>query len=306
MNRKKEKDQRIKHRVSEIRRNGIVFNIAGLLPLIWGAIIIGIFLWGVIISFTQPLYYLDHMNDFFMKKFTLKNYMNVFQNLKIQVVSPNGAYRYVNYLELFFNSCWYSIGSMAVQLISVVCFSYAVARFEFPGKKLLYGFLVLQMMLPIYGQLAANYELLARFNMIDNFAYLLAQGAGHGMHFMILYSFFQNLPSGYAEAAKMDGAGPFTIFFKVMLPLSKSMILALGTMIFMAYWQDYSNILIFQPSHPTMSAAMYYLRNQAHSLGLNTPSYFAGIIITALPVAILFICFNKDIMKNMTIGGLKG
>ena len=80
----------------------------------------------------------------------------------------------------------------------------------------------------------------------------------------------------------------------------------MGTMIFMAYWQDYSAVLVFQPSHPTMAAAMYYLRNQAHSLGLATPAYFAGIILTALPVAILFLCFNKEIMKNMTIGGLKG
>lgn len=304
--RKNREREGIRHRISEIRRNGLIFNVVGLLPLIWGALIVGIFIWGVVISFTEPMYYLDHMNDFFMKEFTLKNYANVFKNLRIQVVSADGAYRYVNYLELFFNSCWYSIGSMAMQLISVVGFSYAVARFEFPGRKFLYGFVLLQMMLPIYGQTAANYELLKGFGLIDNVGYILAQGAGHGMHFMILYSFFRNLPSGYVEAAKMDGAGPFTIFFKVMMPISKSMILAIATMKFMAYWQDYSAVLIYLPSHPTMSAAMYYLRNQAHSLGLNTPSYFAGIILTAIPVAILFICFNKDIMKNMTIGGLKG
>ena len=126
------------------------------------------------------------------------------------------------------------------------------------------------------------------------------------MYFLISYSFFRNLPTGYVEAAKIDGAGPFTIFWKIMLPMAKPIVIALGIMQLIAYWNDYQNVLVFLKSYPTLSSALYTIKEQAFNLGLQTPSYFAGIFLSILPVAILFIAFNKEIMENVSIGGLKG
>ena len=193
-----------------------------------------------------------------------------------------------------------------MKMVSTVCFAYAVARFEFPGRKLLYGFVVLQMMLPIYGQTSANYNLLLNLGLIDNPGFLLAQGAGHGMYFLITYSFFRNLPTGYVEAAKIDGAGPFRIFISVMLPLAKPIVVSLAIMQLIAYWNDYQNVIIYLQSYPTLSGALYNLKSQAFNLGLQTPAYFAGILISVIPIATLFIIFNKQIMENVSVGGLKG
>ena len=123
---------------------------------------------------------------------------------------------------------------------------------------------------------------------------------------LITYSFFRNLPTGYVEAAKIDGAGPFTVFLRVMLPLAKPITSALTIMTFIGNWNDYQNVLLYLESFPTLSSALFLLQESSHTLGLQTPVFFAGIFISILPVAALFIIFNKQIMENVSVGGLKG
>ena len=300
------KDSSFKHRIGEIKRNGIVVNLFGLIPLIWSIVLVGIIIWGINVAFAEPNWYLDHSNTFITRKFTFHNFADAISKFKQQVSDWEAGIREVGYFEMFFNSLWYSVGGTFMKMMSTVLFAYAVARFEFPGRKMLYAFVVLQMMLPVYGQTSANYNLLYDLGLIDNPGFLLAQGAGHGMFFLIAYSFFRNLPSGYVEAAKIDGAGPFLIFKDVMFPLAQPIVVALGIMTFISYWNDYQNVIIYLKSYPTLSGALFTLKEQAFSLGLQTPAYFAGIFISVIPVATLFIAFNKQIMENVSVGGIKG
>lgn len=300
------KDSRLRKRIGEIKRNGFIVNLFGIVPLIWSVALVFVILWGINVALAEPNWYLDNANTFLTKKFTLGNFAEAIEKFKQQVSDAEFGIRMVGYWEMFWNSIWYSIGGTLMKMVSTVCFAYAVARFEFPGRKLLYGFVVLQMMLPIYGQTSANYNLLLNLGLIDNPGFLLAQGAGHGMYFLITYSFFRNLPTGYVEAAKIDGAGPFRIFISVMLPLAKPIVVSLAIMQLIAYWNDYQNVIIYLQSYPTLSGALYNLKSQAFNLGLQTPAYFAGILISVIPIATLFIIFNKQIMENVSVGGLKG
>ncbi len=303
---KRKKDSAFRHRISEMKRNGMIVNLMGLIPLIWSVLLVFLVLWAINVALAEPTWYLDNGNTFLTKEFTLHNFSEAVSKFKMQVSDAFHGIREVSYLEMFWNSVWFSVGATLMKMISTICFAYAVARFEFRGRKLLYGFVVLQMMLPVYGQTSANYNLLLNLGLVDTPFFLLAQGAGHGMFFLIAYSFFRNLPSGYEEAAMMDGAGPFTIFVKIMLPLARPITIALATMQFIACWNDYQTVIIYLKSYPTLSGALYSLKEQAFSLGLQTPQYFAGIFISVIPVALLFIIFNKQIMENVSIGGLKG
>lgn len=305
-NTKLKKDSRLKQRIGEMKRNGIVVNLFGLMPLIWSIGLALVIIWGLNVALADPNWYLDHSNTFVTKQFTLGNFIEAIQKFKQQISDELLGMRMVGYWEMFWNTVWYSVGGTAMKMISTVCFAYAVARFEFRGRKFLYAFVILQMMLPIYGQTSANFNLLFNLGLVDNPGFLLAQGAGHGMYFLITYSFFRNLPTGYAEAAKIDGAGPFRIFWGVMLPLAKPITVSLAIMQLITYWNDYSSVIIYLQSFPTLSSALYNLRTQAFQLGLQTPQYFAGILISVLPIAALFIIFNKQIMENVSIGGLKG
>ena len=302
---KYKKDSKLKQYIGNLKRNGILLNVFGFIPLIWAILLVMLFAWGIMVALAEPAWYLDNNTSFLVKEFTFNNFVQAIQKFKQQISDGSGI-RWVGFLEMFWNSCWYSIGGTFMKIATTVCFAYAVARFEFRGRKFLYGFILLQMMLPLYGQTAGNYALLSKLGLVDNYGFLLALGAGHGMYFMILYAFFRNLPKGYEEAAEIDGADPFTIFAKVMLPMSKPIITALTIMTFISYWNDYEGVIIYLKSYPTLSSVLYTIRELAFTLGLSTPEYFAGILISVSPVAILFITFNKQIMENVTIGGLKG
>ena len=304
--RPKKRDSAIRKRLGEIKRNGIVINLFSLVPMIWSIILVALIVWGVNVALAEPNWYLDHANTFVTKKFTFSNFVEAIQKFKQQVSDLELGMRWVGYWEMTWNTVWYSVGGTLMKMISTVCFAYAVARFRFPGRKFLYGFVVLQMMLPIYGQTSANYNLLLNLGLVDNWGFLLAQGAGHGMYFLITYSFFRNLPTGYEEAAKIDGASPLRTFWYVMLPLARPITLSLAIMQFIAYWNDYQNVLIYLKSYPTLSSVLYNIKEQMFNLGLQTPSYFAGIFVSILPVAAVFIIFNKQIMENVSVGGLKG
>ncbi len=302
----RKRDSRIRRRIGEMKRNGIVVNLFGLIPLVWSLILTFLVVWGINVALADPGWYLDHSNTFITKDFTLRNFAEAIAKFAQQISDPKAGMRIVGYWEMTWNSVWFSVGCTLMKIISTVFFAYAVARFEFKGRKFLYAFVILQMMLPIYGQTSANYSLLMKLGLVDTPGYLLGQGAGHGMYFLITYSFFRNLPTGYEEAAKIDGAGPFTTFFRVMLPLAKSIVSALAIMQFICNWNDYQNVIIYLKSYPTLASALYTLKSQAFTLGLQTPSYFAGIFISVLPVAVLFIAFNKQIMENVSVGGMKG
>lgn len=303
---KVKQDNPFRKRWTEIKKNGLIFNLLGLIPMVWSIVLVLLIIWGINVTFADPDWYLRNNNSFLTKEFTLRNFLDAFQKLKVEVSDPGAGVRAVGFGEMLFNSVWYSIGATFMKMLSTVLFAYAVARFEFPGRKLLYGTLLLQMMLPLYGTMAANYEIYQQLGILNSPLYILALGAGHGTFFMITYSFFRNLPSGYEEAARIDGANAFQVFFHVMLPLAKSIVVALAIMQFIGCWNDYQHVIVYISSYPTLSAALYLVKEKAFILGLQTPAYFAAIFITVLPVAIIFIAFNKKIMENVTLGGLKG
>ena len=299
------KDSKAYSRLSEVKKNGVLFNVLGLIPLIWGALFVAMILWGLGISLADENWYLDNPSAFFPLKLDFSNYAKALEKFTYESY-VNGELVTTNYFTLIWNSLWFSIGMTATKMIATVFFAYAVARFEFPGRKFLYAFIVLQMMLPIYGQTAANYQLLDSLGLVDSPLFLIGQGAGHGMYFLIVYAFFRNLPAGFAEAAKIDGAGPFTVFFKVMLPQARPIIVSLSVMQFISAWNSYDVPLLYLPSYPTLSTALYLYKDNMFQLGLSTPTYFAGMLISIIPVAVLFLVFNKQIMNNISIGGMKG
>lgn len=300
-----QKNSKAYNRLSEIKKNGALFNTLGLIPLIWGGLFVVMILWGFGVSIADESWYLDNPSSFIPFKIDFSNYKKAMEKFVFESYI-DGELVTTNYFTLIWNSLWFSFGMTAARMISTVFFAYAVARLQFPGRKFLYVFVVLQMMIPVYGQTAANYQLLDSLKLLDSPLFLLGQGAGHGMYFLIIYAFFRNLPAGYAEAAQIDGAGPFTIFFRVMLPQARPIIVSLSVMQFISAWNSYDVPLLYLPSYPTLSTALYLYKDNMFQLGLSTPTYFAGMFISIIPVAVLFLIFNKQIMNNISIGGLKG
>lgn len=298
----------LKARRRELRSNGFAVNFLGLIPLVWGSILVFMVIWGLNVALGDPMTYLDKVleHDLFVGKYTIQNFIDVSEKFMQPVSGDNGVMRWITYPEMLINSLVYSIGCTAPRLVVTTLFSYVTARYEFRGRRFLYAFIMVQMMIPTYGQDAAKYKMLSELNMVDNWLYYISQGAGHGGLFLIMYAYFKGLPNAYAEAAKIDGAGPFAVFKSIMLPCAVPIITAQGIMNFIFYWNDYATVMVYQKTHPTLSSTLYVLRTFMFYIGLQTPTYFAGVFLSIIPVVVLYMIFSKKLNKNVSAGGIKG
>ena len=125
------------------------------------------------------------------------------------------------------------------------------------------------------------------------------------MNYLIYYATFESLSWSYAEAALIDGANEFQVFFKAMLPQVKPIMVTLILMGFIAKWNDYMSPMLYLPEMPTLSLGLFRYRTIVERSG-NYPILFAGLMLCMLPILIIFAIFQDAMMENMSIGGLKG
>lgn len=252
------------------------------------------FVWAVLSSLKGKLEYFQDSFGF-PEKLRFSNYKKAFQ-----VLNANGT----NMFVMIFNSLWYCIGYTFLSLLSSVMVAYAVAKYRFVGRDLIYRVAIVIMMIPIVGNLPATFLLFKRLGIYNSPFILISAVSGFGFEFMVLYSYFRNLSWSYAEAAFIDGAGHFRVFFSIMIPQAISAIAALALIAFINNWNNYMHPILFLPDYPTLSAGLYiYQTGQERSLDF--PVLYAGVLMSMIPVLTLFILFQNTLMEMSIAGGLK-
>ncbi len=271
----------------------VVFSIAFVLFAFYAFTIIYAIGWSVISSLRPRK---ELMNNPFgwPSEITFKNYVTAFKEMNV-----NGS----NMLMLIFNSLWYSILGTALNILCALTMAYVVSKYKFFGRNAIYFIAVVVMVLPIVGSLPATYKLIRSLNLNDSPLILLTFTNGFGYNFIVLYGFFASVSWSYAEAALMDGADDFTIFFKVMLPQAMPAVLSLFILSFIGVWNDYQGPLLYMEKMPTLSVGIYLYQEETKA---NPHILYAAVNLSILPVFALFISFQETIMTNTVAGGLKG
>lgn len=230
------------------------------------------------------------------QEWLFSNYGAAFSEL-----SADGA----DMFTMFFNSIWYTVGGTVLGVFVSMMTAYVASKYEFPGKKLVYGISVFVMMIPIVGAMPSQFRIYTALNIIDSPFLLITFASGVGFNFIVLYSFYQSLSWEYAEAAFIDGAGDFRVFIQIMVPQTLSVVLALAVVTSINFWNDYMGPLLFLKSYPTLATGIY--RYKALSvLNQNMPVYFSALLMSMIPVLALFIAFQNKMMDLSLGGGLKG
>ena len=239
-----------------------------------------------------PTFYFESGLDF-------SNYIKAFTEMKQP--TPEGE---VGLIAMAFNSIWYTAVRIIFNVMMCSLTGYNLSKYKFPGSNLIYGLAIFTMTIPVVGTTGATYTLAVDIGLYNTplWAVLISLD-GFGFNFLIMYGFFSNVSWNYAEAVFLDGGGHFTAFFNVMLPQAMPSVVTLAILRFIGYWNDYTTMLIFLPSYPTLASGLYVLdlvmRDQR-------PVYFAGLVIMLVPVLVVFSAFSDVIMRNFTVGGLKG
>lgn len=211
----------------------------------------------------------------------------------------------VTFPVMLLNTIWYVALSTLSGIVAPMTVGYVLSRYDFPGKKLIYGIAIFSMTIPIVGTGGAALKLRADLGLYDNpLMMVLGLLGGFGGSFLVFYGFFKSVSWSYAEAVEIDGGGPFTVYFKIMVPQAMPMIMTYAITGAIAAWNQYENILLYYPSWPTISAGLFtYRSNNARN---NYPLYYAGLFISMIPSIALFAIFSGKIMTSLSVGGLKG
>lgn len=225
-----------------------------------------------------------------------EHYLEVFKLLNI-----NGS----NFFDMLKNSIWFSVVGVLIQQFTCINLAYCATKYTFPGAKLIYPMILVVITLPLYGTAGAMYNLLKTLGLIDSYAQVVTSMGAFNMFFLYYAAYFRNLSWAFAEAAQIDGANHFQIYFRVMFPQAKPIFGALFLTQWITIWNSYDSALVYLPNLPTLPVGIYQF-NTEMIFRARLDILFAACVLISVPAIILFIIFNKAITTNVSVGGLKG
>ncbi len=217
------------------------------------------------------------------------------------------AWQSNNFGRYFLNSLLVALVTTVLELLLSSTVAYAFARFEFPGKSVLYYTLLATLMVPGMMLIIPQFILASRLKLLNSLTGLILVYTAGGTAFntFLLRGFFEQLPRELEEAALIDGGNYLTVFFRILLPLSTPALATVAIFTFLGAWDEYVWALttINEPLKRTLPIAIANFHGtHASDWGL----VFAGSLIAIVPVLIVFVLLQKYFIKGLTAGAVKG
>lgn len=205
----------------------------------------------------------------------------------------------------FLNSLLAATLQTVIILATASAGAYALARLKFKGKKLVFGAIVATLLVPHVIFLIPNYLIVESFGWLDTIWAITIPGAAGAFGIFFLRQFFIGLPAEIEEAARIDGAGDFRIFWQIVLPLSKPALATLAVLSFLSNWNDF-----LWPVYVLLSSENLTLQPGLSILSGTYSTHYAiimaGAVIASVPVLILFTLAQRQIVESVANSGVKG
>ena len=226
---------------------------------------------------------------------TLSNYSLVLQK-----------YPYLSWMK---NSVITAVAGTLLILVLSSFAAYAFARFQFKGKKLLYGTIVAMLLIPIQAYKKPMFLLCSKIGLLNTYAGIILPSAANVTSIFILTSFFKGLPVELEEAARIDGCGELRIFIQVMLPLSKPALSTVTILTFIANWNSFlwPMICIRQDALKTLPVGIAQFMGSVNSNAqFQYGTALAGCCMAVIPTLIVFLTLQKYFVEGIASSGIKG
>ena len=282
-----------------------LYTISLLMPLIWGLF--------------QSL---KKKSDFDLNKisFVGKKYGLYFENYSavlsyFKYMKPDNGK--VGIISMFINSILYALGGAIVQVTVQYIMAYVSARFRYKFGGFIVGLVIFCMALPIIGSQASSLALATHLNLMNSIPGMwLMKAYFLGMYFLVFHAQLRAFPMDFSEAASIDGAGNFTIMWRITFPMVRNTYLTVILLLFVTYWNDYQTPLLYMPSKPTLALGLYFFAHQKHLLYgtlsqegqlaiAGTPVNIASCYLMLIPILVVFLLMHKRLLGNLSMGGLK-
>lgn len=238
--------------------------------------------------------YGDHINGHYAAlklipdEVTLKQYYHV-------LIRQN------KYLLMFWNSVFLVVPIVAGQILVASMAAYAFSMIKFRWKEPIFFIYIAAMLMPFQVSLVPNYLVADWLGLIDKFKAIIFPGIFSTFGVFLMRQFMMHIPKDYIEAAQIDGAGHFSIFFKIVLPLCKNGIAALAILVFIDYWNMVEQPLIMLKDTAKYPLSLYLSQIHMNEMGIA----FAASVIYMLPVLLFFLYAENYFIEGIQHSGIK-
>ena len=283
--------------------NTLVYVILAIMVIIWIAPIV----WLVLASFSGD----GASTGIIPKSFTLDNYIRLFveHDPNTGEVIPMSEMRFP-YLQWILNTFIVAVLSCVISTLLILMVSYAFSRLRFKTRKTFLNLGLILGMFPGFMSMAATYNIMEIFGLKQQlFALVIVYSAGAGLGYQISKGFFDTIPRALDEAATIDGATRNQIFWKIILPMSKPILVYTVLTSFIGPWTDFilAKIIVGAqgPEHYTVAIGLQKLVGQEYK-AQHFREFLAGSVIVAVPITALFLFMQRYYVEGVTAGGVKG
>lgn len=246
--------------------------------------------WMIMTAFKTNSDIRTNRTKFFPEEWTLEGFRTAFEK------APIGQW--------FFNSVFITVVITIAVIITSTLIGYVFAKYQFKGKKVLFLLLLGTMMVPPQVTMIPRYLMIQGIHLFNTWWALIVPGLVSAFSIYLSRQFIADLPDSVCEAAKMDGAGPMKIYWHVVLPNIKPAIGAIGIFTAMMHWNDYLNPLLMLNDIENMTLPLgLVIFNSQRTVDLSAT--MAAAVLIMMPMIIVFILFQKQFIKGMTLSGMK-
>ncbi|MGB4660218.1 MAG: carbohydrate ABC transporter permease [Mobilitalea sp.] len=249
------------------------------------------FIWSIAVSFQEEGKQIVSIFDWFKPPYTFQNYIDVITTSSVTTWT--------------FNSFFIAILSTILTVVLSAMAAYAIAKVKFKGSSVIFFYFLIGLMIPGEATIVPLFITVNKMALIDSYAGLILPSIAGSMNMIIMVTFFKGLPSELSEAVRIDGGGELTIFFKIMLPLSKAVISTVCIFAFIGSWNNY-----LWPLLCAMSESKFTLPIGIPTFaGTYTVDYVKPLtadMVASIPMIVLFIIFEKQIVEGIQFSGVKG
>ena len=232
------------------------------------------------------------------KTMNLQNFVRLFEGRN----SPQGRIYFWQYV---LNSTFLATVSTCIQLFFSSLAGYALAKFNFRGKKMLMGFMLGSMMIPGVLLLAPVYQMAVGMGLVDKLWGIIVPGMVSAYGIFLFRQACMNIPSELIDAGRIDGCSEFGIYYRLVMPLVRPMAAAFCLVSFVGNWNSFFGPSVFLHSQDKLTlpvALNLYVSQYENDYGI----FLTGTLLAMVPPAILFFALQKEFISGLTSGAVKG
>jgi multiple sugar transport system permease protein len=217
-----------------------------------------------------------------------------------------GVFEQIPFFREILNSFIVTLSTLVGQLFTASMAGYAFARLDFPGKNMLFWLVMATIMIPLQATIIPVFVLISRMGLSDTLASLILPALPTAFGTFLLRQYFMQIPKDFEEVALVDGAGQFYIFLRVYLPLVAPGLAVLAVLAFNGTWNEFYRPLVFLVTDTNFTIPLGLNDLKGYMMTGSISVVLAGVVLSLIPVLIVYLFGQRYLMEGIMMGGLKG